>query len=118
VPALSGQVITTIRDSNGNSILTATWFFDPATGNLRNSLSPWTSPSGKVYAAGSCLIADNGTGRVVKVVVENPETGSHRTFSIPVNDRTLTAAQLAAVPAPNGPVTTVQDLNGLSFDLS
>jgi hypothetical protein len=116
VPALSGQVMSTIRDGTGTPIITVTWFFDPATGNLRDSTASWTSPSGKVYPAGLCLIADNGTGRVVSVTVNNPTAS--RTFSIPVNDRKQTAAQLAAIPAPNGPVTTSADLAGLSFDLS
>lgn len=118
MPALSGQVITTLRDGSGNPIITATWFFNPATGALVNSAASWTSPSGKVYAAGSCLIADNGTGRTVAVTVNNPDTGTTRTFSIPASDRVLTAAQLAAVPPPNGPVTQAADLNGLSFNLA
>lgn len=118
MPALSGQVISTLRDGSGNAVITATWFFNPATGALINSASSWTSPSGKVYAAGSCLIVDNGTGKTVSVTVANPDTGTARTFSIPASDRVLTAAQLAAVPAPNGPVTTAADLNGLTFDLS
>lgn len=116
--ALSGQVITTLRDGDGVPIITVTWFFDPLTGELRDSTSAWTSPSGKVYPAGSALIADNGTGRVVAVTVVNPETSKQRTFSIPITDRKLTAAQLLAIPSPNGPVTTSADLAGLSFDLS
>jgi hypothetical protein len=118
MPALSGQVISTLTDENGQPLIVLTYFFDPATYLLRNSLTSWTSPSGKTYPAGSALIADNGTGRVVSVVVNNPETGSNRTFSIPATDRKLTLAQLLAIPAPNGPVQTVGDLAGLSFDLS
>lgn len=118
MPALSGQVISTLRDGSGAPIITLTWFYNPATGALRNSTAAWTSPSGKQYPAGSCLIVDNGTGRAVKVSASNPETGTSRTFNIPINDRVLTAAQLAAVPAPNGPVTMSADLSGITFDLS
>lgn len=118
MPALSGQVISTLTDGDGQPLIVLTYFFDPATNLLRNSTASWTSPSGKTYPAGSALIADNGTGRVVSVVVNNPETNAHRTFTIPANDRKLTLAQLLAVPAPNGPVETVGDLAGLSFDLS
>lgn len=118
MPALSGQVISTLRDGNGTPIITVTWFFDPVTLNLRNSTSSWTSPSGKVYPSGSCLIADNGTGRTVALVITNPGTGTTRVLSVPANDRIYTTAQLAAIPAPNGPITTNNHLNGLSFDLS
>jgi hypothetical protein len=118
MPALNGQVITTLRDDSGNPVITVTWFYNPATGDLRDSTATWTSPSGKVYAAGFALIADNGTGRVVAVTIRNPETAQQKTIAIPVNDRRLTLAQLAAIPAPNGPVATTGDLSGLSFDLS
>jgi hypothetical protein len=118
MPALTGQVITTLRDGAGTPVITVSWFFNPANGNLRDSTTAWTSPSGKVYPAGSALIADNGTGRAVSLTVVNPETSKQRTFAIPVNDRKLTAAQLLAIPAPNGPVATSADLAGLSFDLS
>lgn len=117
MPALSGQIITMLRDGQGNPQIIVSWFFDPATGALRNAPNPWTSPSGKVWS-GVCLIGDNPGGRAVALTITNPTTGTVKTLSIPATDRSLTAAQLAALPAPNGPFTQSSDLNGLSFDLS
>ena len=117
MPALSGQITTMLRDGTGAPLIIVSWFFDPETGNLRNAPSPWTSPSGKVWT-GVCLIADNPGGRAVALTIDNPANGATRTINVPANDRSLTAAQLAALPPPNGPFTTSAQLNGLSFDLS
>lgn len=113
MPALSGQVISTLTDANGNVAIVATWFYDQATGNLRNGT--WTSERGTFNGA---LIADNATGRTVKVNVANTDGTVARTFSIPTSGRALSAADLAAVPPPNGPVTTNAQLSGLTFDLT
>lgn len=117
MPALSGQIITMLTDDTGAPKIVVSWFFDPATGDLRNTPAPWTSPTGKVWS-GVCLIADNMTSRAVALTITSPATGTVRTISVPANDRSLTAAQLAALPPPNGPFTKSTDLNGLSFDLS
>lgn len=117
MPALSGQVITMLTNDAGAPAIVVSWFFNPATGDLRDAPSPWTSPTGKVWT-GKCLIADNMTSRAIAMTITNPATGTTRTLSIPANDRSLTAAQLAALPPPNGPFTKSTDLNGLSFDLS
>jgi hypothetical protein len=119
MPALNGQIISTITDDTGKAVVTVTWFYDPATGALRNNPVAWTAPSGKVWAIGSgAIIADNQLGRQVRCVV-NDETGAMvRRVTIPPSGRAATAAQLAAAPPPDGPYTTMQDLNGLTFDLS
>ena len=55
MPALSGQVITTITDENGVPAVTVTWFWDPATMLLRNNPTPWTAPDGTVWPAEEVL---------------------------------------------------------------
>ena len=119
MPALSGQVITTITDQNGSPVVTVTWFFDPTTRALRNNPQPWTAPDGTVYPAGTgALIADNQTGRPVKVRVNDTSGNQVRRVTIPATGRAVTATQLANAPAPDGPYLTAADLNGVTFDLS
>src|SRR5687768_14154008 len=119
MPALNGQVITTITDDNGIPAVTVTWFFNPANGNLRNNPLPWTAPDGTLWPAGSgALIADNQLGRQVRVRVNDENGVQIRRVTLPIGGRAATAAQLANAPAPDGPYTTSADFNGLTFDLS
>lgn len=119
MPALDGQVFTTIPDGNGGIGVTVTWFFDPATRILRNNPLAWTAPDGTVYPAGTgALIADNQLGRQVRVRVNDQDGNQIRRVTIPAGGRSATKAQLAAAPAPDGPYVTAADFNGLTFDLS
>lgn len=113
MPALTGQVIMTITNDTGQPYMVATWFWTPATGVLRDGT--FTTSRGQVTGA---LIVDNISGRTQRVMVAGTDGAVLRQFSVPVSGRSLTAAQLAAVPAPDGPITTVQQLNGLTFDLA
>ena len=119
MPALNGQVITTITDAAGVPVVTVTWFFNPANGNLRNNPQPWTAPDGTVWPAGSgALIADNQLGRPVRVRINDANGVQVRRVNLPAGGRAVTANQLANAPAPDGPYTTVTDFNGLTFDLA
>ena len=76
MPALSGQIISTITDSAGVPVLVVTWFFNPATRALRNNPQAWTAPDGTVYPAGTgALIAVNTLGRQIRVRI-NDESGA------------------------------------------
>ncbi len=119
MPALSGQVIMTITDATGAPALTVTWFFNPTNRNLRNNPSSWTAPNGTVFAAGTgALIAVNQLGRAVRGQVNDGSGNLVRGGQIPAGGRSATASQLASAPAPDGPYTSADDLNGLTFDLS
>lgn len=119
MPALIGQVISTITDAAGAPAVTVTWFFDPVTRGLRNNPLPWTAPDGTVWPAGSgALIADNQMGRTVRVRVNDENGAQVRRVNLPAGGRAVTVSQLANAPAPDGPYTTSADFNGLTFDLS
>jgi hypothetical protein len=119
MPALSGQVISTIPDAAGVPAVTVTWWFNPANGNLRNNPIPWTSPDGTVWPIGSgALIAANQLGRTVRVRVNDENGNQIRRVTLPAGGRAVTASQLANAPAPDGPYTNQADFNGLTFDLS
>jgi hypothetical protein len=119
MPALNGQVITTITTATGVPAVTVTWFFNPATGNLRNNPVPWTAPDGTVYPAGTgALIADNQLGRTVRMRINDENGNQIRRVQLPTGGRSVTANQLANAPAPDGPYLTTADFNGLTFDLS
>lgn len=119
MPALSGQIITTITDGTGTPVVTVTWFFNPANGALRNNPAAWTAPSGTVWPIGSgALIADNQLGRTVKVVVNDAAGTMVRRVNLPPGGRAATVTQLANAAPPDGPYTNSADFNGLTFDLS
>jgi len=119
VPALTGQVITTLTNASGNPVLTVTWFYNPDTRALINNPTSWTAPDGTVYAAGTgALIADNQLGRTVRVRINNDEGEMIRRVQIPSGGRSVTANQLRNAPAPDGPYTSADDLNGITFDLA
>jgi hypothetical protein len=108
MPALNGQVITTLPDDSGNVLILATWFYDPVTGALINGT--YVTSRGSQTGA---LIVDNLTGRQVRVVVRDATGAELRSVTVPTNGVTRTAAQMASAG-----YTTVQDLNGLTFDLA
>jgi hypothetical protein len=112
VPALTGGVVSTIYDATGPVFIVSQWY-DPATGNLRDQAT--STANGTKTGA---LVVDNRTGRTQRVTVTNPETGTVKTFTIPATGTALTVAQLAAIPPPDGPVTTIHDLAGLSPSLT
>lgn len=106
--ALNGQVISTLTDGSGQPLIVATWFWDPATGLLRNGT--YVTSRGSQTGA---LIVDNLTGGSVRLVVRDAAGAELRSVNVPVNGVTRTAAQMASAG-----YTTVQDLNGLTFDLA
>lgn len=119
MPALNGQVITTVPDGNGVPAVTVTWFFNPANGSLRNNPIAWTGPDGTVFPIGTgALIAVNQTGRAVRMRINDDQGNQIRRVQIPIGGRSVTATQLANAPAPDGPYLTNADLNGITFDLS
>lgn len=107
-----GGITSTLTDGNGNPIFVVNEFFDPATFALRDR-TVTTSVGSRTGA----LIVDNMTGKTQQVTVTS-DAGTVKTFSIPSSGRVLTAAQLAALPAPDGPILTIQDLAGLSTSLT
>lgn len=112
MPALSGEIISTITDGTGAPVFVVYEFFDATTRAMRD-VTQATSTGNKRGA----LIVDNMTGRSQQIIVTN-ETGAVRTFNIPPSGSVLTAAQLAALAPPNGPVNTITDLSGLSPSLT
>jgi hypothetical protein len=108
MPALSGQVVSTIRNGNSVPLIIVTMSYDPATNLMRDAVVA-TSTGDKTGA----LVVDNMTGRSVKVLVRDPDGTINRTFNIPPAGSTVTKAQLASQG-----VTTQQQLNGLTLDLS
>jgi hypothetical protein len=104
VPALNGEVISTLTDG-GAPYFVIYEFYTPATGALRDA----TQATSRGNQTGA-LIVDNLTGRSQQVTVTNSATGAVRTFNIGPNGIALTVAQLAAqTPA----ITTIQDLAGI-----
>lgn len=111
MPALTGEVISTLRDGSGNTIIAVVFFFDPNTRALRNDVYTTVQDGQKTGA----LIADNVTSGPITVVLTNDVNGNSRTVNVPAHGRALTAAQLAALPRP---LTTLDDLNGFTFQVA
>jgi hypothetical protein len=111
VPALNGEVISTLRDGNGNTVIAVVFFYDPNTRLLRDGVYTTVQDGTKTGA----LIADNTTSQAITVVLTNDAQGNSRTVNVPAHGRALTAAQLAALPRP---LTTLDDLNGFTFQLA
>lgn len=120
MPALTGQVITTITDGTGAPIVCVTWFFNPATLALRNNPADWTDPSGTVWVAGSgALIGANLLTRAVRMIIKDSSDAVVRRVLLPAGTgRAATAVQLRNASPPDGPYNLSTDLNGLTFDLS
>jgi hypothetical protein len=113
MPALNGQVVMTLRDGTGATVIQYTMSWTPATGNLRDAVVA-TSTGNRTGA----LVVDNQTGRTVRVLVRDTTGTDIRSFSVTPSGAALTVAQLAGIPAPNGPVTTMAQLSGMTFDLT
>jgi hypothetical protein len=105
MPALNGQIISTLTDETGAPVFVIHEFYDPVTYALRNA----TQATSRGNQTGA-LIVDNMTGRGQQVTVTNSDTGAVRTFNISPNGAALTVAQLAAQ---SPPITTIQDLAGI-----
>lgn len=120
MPALSGQIITTIPDGTGAVAVEVTWFFNPATRALRNNPQAWTDSDGTVWPANAgALIANNRLNRQVRVKIVDQVTGDLiRRVTLPIAGRAVKAAVLAAQAPPDGPYVSADDFNGLTFDLS
>lgn len=103
----------TLRDGNGATVIQSTTNFTAATGALRDAVVA-TSAGNRTGA----LVVDNVTGATQRVLVRDPSGAEVKSFSIPSSGRALTVAQLAAVPPPDGPITTLADLAGLTFDIT
>jgi hypothetical protein len=109
----------TITDASGAPAVALTWFFDPNSRALRNNPTVYTAPDGTVWPAGSgAVIATNQLGRSVRGVINDESGKLLRRVTLPAGGRALKAAALAAAPPPDGPYATLDDLNGVSFDLS
>jgi hypothetical protein len=111
MPALSGEVISTLRDANGNTVIALVFFYDPNTRLLRDGTYQTVQDGTKTGA----VIGDNTTSQAITIVLTNDAQGRSRTISVPAHGRALTAAQLAGLP---NPITTLDDLNGFTFQLA
>lgn len=112
MPALNGEVIITITDAGGSPIFVIFEFFDATTKALRDS--PQVTSDGLKTGA---LVVDNMTAKPQRITVTDG-TGAVRTVNVPARGVALTAAQLAAIPAPDGPFLTIADFAGLSPSLT
>jgi expansin (peptidoglycan-binding protein) len=108
MPALIGEIVSTLRDGNGNALFVVYEWYNPTTFALRD-VATVTSRGTQTGA----LVVDNMTGRAQQITVTN--TAGTRTFNISPNGAALTVAQLAAQTPP---ITTIQDLGGLSPSLT
>jgi hypothetical protein len=108
MPALSGEIIQTLRDGSGQTVIEAVIFYTPDTGALRDST--YTTSQGPQTGA---LIVDNRTGRQVRVVVKDSSGTELRSVNIPSGGLTRTTAQMATLG-----VTNISQLNGMTFDLA
>lgn len=106
MPALAGGIVSTLYDGTGTAVFVVSQWYTPATGALRDAATV-TSRGTQTGA----LVVDNMTGRSQQITVTNPATGAVRTFNIAPTGAVLTVAQLAAQTPP---ITTIQDLAGLS----
>jgi hypothetical protein len=119
VAALIGQIAMTLTDIDGASAIGVSWFYDPATRALRNNPAPWTGPDGTTWPAGSgALIGANLLDHDVQVRVNDPDGNLVRRVKVPMGAHAVTAQQLSRARPPDGPYTTAQDFNGLTFDVS
>jgi hypothetical protein len=108
MPALTGQIIQTLRDASGAKVIEAVIFYTDGTGVLRNAT--YTTSQGDQTGA---VIVDNMLGRGVRVVVRDAAGAELRAVSVPANGVTRTVAQMSALG-----VTNMSQLNGLTFDLA
>ncbi len=108
MPALSGEVIQTLRDGTGATVIEAVIFYTAGTGVLRDAT--YTTSQGSQNGA---VIVDNLTGRAVRIVVKDAAGAELRSVNIPSGGLTRTVAQMSSLG-----VTNLSQLNGLTFDLA
>ena len=113
MPALTGEVISTLRNAQGNTVIAVVFFFTPATRALRNDVYTTVQDGQKTGA----VIADNATNKAIRLVLTNDVNGNTRSVSIPAHGRALTVAQVAGLPGMSNP-PVLDDLNGFTFDLA
>jgi hypothetical protein len=111
MPALVGEIISTLRDASGNTIVAVVIFYDPNTRQLRNDSYTTVQDGTKTGA----VIADNVTTSPIKLVLINQSTGQPYNVSIPPHGSAYTVAQLAALTPP---ITSLDDVNGFTFNLA
>jgi hypothetical protein len=109
MPLLNGEVISTLRDANGATIIAVVFFYDRTTRLLRDSTYTTVQDGTKTGA----LIADNVTASPIRVAIANDQNGNPRRVTVPPHGVALTVAQLASQG-----ITTLDDVNGLTFDLA
>lgn len=107
MPALSGQIILTLPDATGATLIQATINYTDGTGALRDAAV--TTSRGSFTGA---LVVDNLTGKSVRVVVRDSAGNELRAVSVPSNGLSRTVAQMSSLG-----VTNQSQLNGFSFDL-
>jgi hypothetical protein len=103
MPALAGEIVTTLTDELGNPWFVIYQFYNQTTGVMRDA-TQLTSRGNRTGA----LIVDNMTGHPQKVNVIG--TG---TFNITANGQTFSAAQLASAG-----YNTIGDMAGLSPEIA
>jgi len=108
MPALSGQIIMTLRNGAGATVIEAVIFYTDGTGVLRNA--SYVTSQGSQNGA---VIVDNLTGRAVRVVVKDAAGAELRAVNVPVNGVTRNVAQMSSLG-----VTNLSQLNGFTFDLA
>lgn len=108
MPALSGEIIQTLRDGTGATVIEAVIIYTAGTGALRDA--SYTTSQGLQNGA---VIVDNLTGRGVRIVVKDAAGVEQRAVNIPSTGLTRTVAQMSALG-----VTNLSQLNGLTFDLA
>lgn len=109
MPALSGQIVMTLRNAAGAVIIQTTINYNPSTGALVDAAVS-TSRGSQTGAE----VIDNQVGRAVHVVQRDAAGTVLRTVAIPAAGLTRTASQLQAQQG----ATVVADLAGTSFDLA
>jgi hypothetical protein len=111
MPALNGEVISTLRDGNGATVIAVVIFYDPNTRLLRDDTYTTVQDGTKTGA----LIADNVTTKPIGLVLTNPSTGQQYTVNIPPHGSAYTVAQLAGLTPP---IASLNDVNGFTFNLA
>lgn len=106
--ALVGQLIMTLPDATGATLIQVVIFWTDGTGALRNAT--YVTSQGSQTGA---VIVDNLTGRAVRIVVKDAAGTELRSVNIPSGGLARTVAQMSSLG-----VTNISQLNGLTFDLS
>jgi hypothetical protein len=115
VPALPGGVVSTITDADGDPLFVISQWYRPVPeGDGTNLLRDAVTATSRGNRTGA-LVVDNVTGRAQRITVTS-DGGPVKTLTVGPVGTVLTVAQLAAIPPPDGPFRTIQDLAGLSPD--